>query len=81
MWQKGHTDCLAAFATSMVRCASQDSLAEWSKALASGASPQGRGFEPHSCHSLRSAGECTEEARALRFRKEMLHKSVGVVAK
>ena len=29
----------------------QDSLAEWSKALASGASPQGRGFEPHSCHS------------------------------
>ena len=30
--------------------AEQDSLAEWSKALASGASPQGRGFEPHSCH-------------------------------
>ena len=30
--------------------APQDSLAEWSKALASGASPQGRGFEPHSCH-------------------------------
>ena len=29
-----------------------DSLAEWSKALASGASPQGRGFEPHSCHLL-----------------------------
>jgi hypothetical protein len=28
----------------------QDSLAEWSKALASGASPQGHGFEPHSCH-------------------------------
>jgi hypothetical protein len=27
----------------------QDSLAEWSKALVSGASPQGRGFEPHSC--------------------------------
>ena len=26
-------------------------MAEWSKALASGASPQGRGFEPHSCHS------------------------------
>lgn len=26
-----------------------DSLAEWSKALASGASPQGRGFEPRSC--------------------------------
>ena len=31
----------------------QDSLAEWSKALASGASPQGRGFEPHSCHLLK----------------------------
>ena len=29
----------------------QDSLAEWSKALASGASPQGRGFEPHSCQN------------------------------
>ena len=28
----------------------QDSLAEWSKALAPGASPKGRGFEPHSCH-------------------------------
>ena len=31
-------------------CSSEhDSLAEWSKALASGASPQGRGLEPHSC--------------------------------
>ena len=30
----------------------QDSLAEWSKALASGASPKGRGFEPHSRHSF-----------------------------
>ena len=29
---------------------STDSLAEWSKALAPGASPKGRGFEPHSCH-------------------------------
>ena len=27
-------------------------MAEWSKALASGASPQGRGFEPHRCHSI-----------------------------
>ena len=34
---------------------SHDSLAEWSKALASGASPKGRGFEPHSCHALYSA--------------------------
>jgi hypothetical protein len=33
-------------------CDYQDSLAEWSKALASGASPQGRGFEPRSCHLL-----------------------------
>ena len=32
----------------------QNSLAEWSKSLAPGASPQGRGFEPHSCHSLRA---------------------------
>ena len=32
----------------------QDSLAEWSKALAQGASPQGRGFEPHSCHFISS---------------------------
>ena len=31
------------------KCTIQDSLAEWSKALASGASPQGRGLEPHSC--------------------------------
>jgi hypothetical protein len=31
----------------------QDSLAEWSSALASGASPQGRGFEPHSCQITR----------------------------
>ena len=30
-------------------------MAEWSKALASGASPQGRGFEPHSCQCLRRA--------------------------
>jgi hypothetical protein len=31
----------------------QNSLAEWSKALAQCASPQGRGFEPHSCHWVR----------------------------
>ena len=34
----------------MISRSAQDSLAEWSKALAPGASPQGRGFEPHSCH-------------------------------
>ena len=32
--------------------AEEDSLAEWSKALASGASPKGRGFESHSCHTF-----------------------------
>ena len=31
----------------------QDSLAERSKAVAQGAIPKGRGFEPHSCHSSR----------------------------
>ena len=31
-----------------------DTLAEWSKALASGASPKGRGFEPHSRHFQKS---------------------------
>ena len=36
--------------TNRCGCAQHDSLAEWSKALAQGASPQGRGFEPHSCH-------------------------------
>ena len=36
----------------------QDTLAEWSKALASGASPQGREFEPHNCHSLCSTTLC-----------------------
>ena len=35
------------------RMRSTDSLAEWSKALAPGASPKGRGFEPHSCHFVR----------------------------
>ena len=29
-----------------------DSLAEWSKAPALGAGPQGRGFESHSCHII-----------------------------
>ena len=31
-------------------------MAEWSKALAQGASPQGRGFEPHSCQTLMAHG-------------------------
>ena len=49
--------CMLFWPTSVLHCMHyfwwarcQDSLAEWSKALASGASPQGRGFEPHSCH-------------------------------
>jgi hypothetical protein len=39
-----------------------DSLAEWSKALAPGASLQGRGLEPHSCHRL---GACVQTPRAM----------------
>ena len=38
-------------------------MAEWSKALASGASPQGRGFEPHSCH-FRAPPEAAQEVLA-----------------
>ena len=30
----------------------QGNVAEWSKALALGASPKGRGFEPHRYHIL-----------------------------
>ena len=30
----------------------QGNVAEWSKALALGASPKGRGFEPHRYHKL-----------------------------
>ena len=30
----------------------RDSVAEWSKALRSGRSPKGRGFEPHRCQIL-----------------------------
>ena len=37
----------------------QDSLSVWSKALAQGASPQGRGFEPHSRHMRGSRAEYT----------------------
>ena len=38
--------------------AQQDSLAEWSNALDQGASPQGRGFEPHSCYFAMSRMLC-----------------------
>ena len=33
-------------------------MAEWSKALASGASPQGHGFAPHSCHFQHGNAVC-----------------------
>ena len=33
-----------------------DNVAEWSKALDSGSSPQGRGFESHRCHFYFFAG-------------------------
>ncbi len=36
-----------------------DSLAEWSKALAQGASLQARGFEPHSCHLPQYVGNAS----------------------
>ena len=47
------------FPRGVVKCrrlVEQDCLAEWSKALASGASPKGRGFEPHSSHIYWGAG-------------------------
>ena len=30
----------------------EDKMAEWSKAVASGAIPKGRGFKSHSCHAF-----------------------------
>jgi hypothetical protein len=35
-----------------MKAVKKGSLAEWSKALALGASPKGRGFEPHSYQSF-----------------------------
>jgi hypothetical protein len=35
-------------------------MAEWSKALALGASSKERGFEPHSCHFVRGAARNLE---------------------
>ena len=40
---------------SRIVAAKHDSLAERSKAVAQGAIPKGRGFEPHSCHFLERA--------------------------
>ena len=50
--QKGriHSKAVLCFCNRSAEERSTDSLAEWSKALAPGASPKGRGFEPRSCH-------------------------------
>ena len=45
-----YRNCLELSIYRHFKCDHTDSLAERSKALAQGASPQGRGFEPHSCH-------------------------------
>ena len=41
-------------------------MAEWSKAVASGATPQGRGFEPHSCQSRLVESSCAATAKGRR---------------
>ena len=48
----------------------RDSLAEWYKALASGASPQGRGLEPHSCHD----GLPVSNIDATNYYEDIVHK-------
>ena len=45
-------------------------MAEWSKALALGASPQGRGFEPHFCHFLPMLGRALLFAYVGDFRQQ-----------
>ena len=62
----GWSGGLAIASLSLQQYPTQDSLAEWSKALASGASPQGRGFEPHSCQLARRQ-EGKFSARPLRY--------------
>jgi hypothetical protein len=55
----------------------QDSLAEWSKALAQGSSPRGRGFQPHSCHRVR---RCFLVRRALAAKPQVCNdRAHGVV--
>ena len=39
-----------------LRIATKGMVAEWSKALALGASPKGRGFEPHQYHYFLHGG-------------------------
>ena len=48
-------------------------MAEWSKALASGASPQGRGLEPHSCHLRCFAAHDKRFCTRLPSRQTFLH--------
>ena len=42
-----------------------DGLAERSKAVAQGAIPKGRGFEPHRCHFAHALTRCGAESHAL----------------
>ena len=51
--------------------ARQDSLTERSKALAPGTSPQGRGFEPHSCQAPESE-DPRQSARPLGYKWQSL---------
>ena len=51
-----------AFTNNVTFTCKHDSLAERSKAVAQGAIPKGRGFEPHSCHSF-SHCDCIVDAR------------------
>ena len=45
-----------------------DALADQSKAVAQGAIPKGRGFEPHSCHMRRAlALPSLHDGRAAKF--------------
>ena len=44
------------FGASWSAATKHDSLAERSKAVAQGAIPKGRGFEPHSCHFVTGHG-------------------------
>ena len=54
----------------------QGSLAEWSKALAQGACPQGRGIEPHNCHCS-SMLSLQNSDIPLRARRARTHRAVS----
>ena len=73
-----HVVCLSR--TQWCLCNAQhDSLAEWSKALASGASPQGRGLEPHSCQPAQRRDRCLHARCAAPFAERVLHKHSSCV--